>query len=207
MLQLARPRNHLPGEVSCSCSGHVRCVGRGMRCFRWRCRAAPTSLRPSFPPPCCVQVDVAQVQNFRRSILDFRLEQLPSCAWGGRELLQLHIRGTAFLWHQVHRAGSQRECHSVELHACTAAAAAAHVRWCACPCSSAKNNHSAAWPATLVRHAAPPVGSAGALHGGGAADGGARRGAARGGADAAGHAALPPQAAVQYGIRWACKCF
>lgn len=49
----------------------------------------------------CVQVDVAQVQNFRRSILDFRIEELPGCAWGGRRLLQLHIRGTAFLWHQV----------------------------------------------------------------------------------------------------------
>ena len=51
-----------------------------------------------------VQVDVAQVQNFRRSILDFRLEPFPGCAWGGRALLQLHIRGTAFLWHQVHAA-------------------------------------------------------------------------------------------------------
>lgn len=47
---------------------------------------------------------MAQVQNFRRTILDFRLEPLPGCAWGGRALLQLYIRGTAFLWHQACRA-------------------------------------------------------------------------------------------------------
>ena len=37
------------------------------------------------------------MQNFRRCILDFRLEPLLGCGWGGRALLQLHIRGTAFL--------------------------------------------------------------------------------------------------------------
>ncbi|KAL4432546.1 hypothetical protein ABPG77_000483 [Micractinium sp. CCAP 211/92] len=47
------------------------------------------------------KVDVAQVQNFTRRVLDFRIEELPGCGWGGRALLQLHIRGTAFLWHQV----------------------------------------------------------------------------------------------------------
>lgn len=47
------------------------------------------------------KVDVAQVQNFTRRVLDFRIEELPGCCWGGRALLQLHIRGTAFLWHQV----------------------------------------------------------------------------------------------------------
>ncbi|KAL4436896.1 hypothetical protein ABPG75_004035 [Micractinium tetrahymenae] len=47
------------------------------------------------------KVDVAQAQNFTRRVLDFRIEELPGCGWGGRALLQLHIRGTAFLWHQV----------------------------------------------------------------------------------------------------------
>ena len=51
------------------------------------------------------QVDVAQVTNFRRRVLDCRVEELPACAWGGRRLLQLHIRGTAFLWHQVRARG------------------------------------------------------------------------------------------------------
>lgn len=49
-------------------------------------------------------MDVAQVQNFTRRVLDFRIEELPGCSWGGRALLQLHIRGTAFLWHQVRAA-------------------------------------------------------------------------------------------------------
>jgi hypothetical protein len=59
-----------------------------------------TPLSPLSPAPT-VQLDVAQVTNFRRRVLDFRLEELPGCGWGGRRLLQLHIRGTAFLWHQV----------------------------------------------------------------------------------------------------------
>jgi tRNA U38,U39,U40 pseudouridine synthase TruA len=45
---------------------------------------------------------VAQVTNYTRRVLDFRIEEVPGCAWGDRRLLQLHIRGTAFLWHQVH---------------------------------------------------------------------------------------------------------
>jgi tRNA pseudouridine38/39 synthase len=50
-----------------------------------------------------LQIDVSQVTNFRRKVLEFRVETLPACDWGGRQLLQLHMRGTAFLWHQVGR--------------------------------------------------------------------------------------------------------
>lgn len=70
------------------------------------CRACcPPPDLPHCSPPLPPQVDVAQVTNFRRRVLDFTLEPLPGCAWGGRRLLQLNIRGTAFLWHQVGGAG------------------------------------------------------------------------------------------------------
>ncbi|CAL5221610.1 g3830 [Coccomyxa viridis] len=48
------------------------------------------------------KVDAQHVSNFRRTVLDFRItpalqcEQLASC-----RVYALHVRGTAFLWHQV----------------------------------------------------------------------------------------------------------
>lgn len=45
-------------------------------------------------------MDVAQVKHFQRRVLDFRIEDAGPAA-GGRRLLLLSLRGTAFLWHQV----------------------------------------------------------------------------------------------------------
>ncbi|KAL4858223.1 tRNA pseudouridine(38/39) synthase [Chlorella vulgaris] len=47
------------------------------------------------------KADITAVTNHRRRILEFRVDAVPDCVLGERRLLQLHIRGTAFLWHQV----------------------------------------------------------------------------------------------------------
>lgn len=150
--------------------------------------------------PLLPQVDVAQVQNFRRCILDFRLEALPGCSWGGRELLQLHIRGTAFLWHQV-GWGVAGDVGRIVCNVCMAAqcwgatcrcaalAWIARVDGCGHGCLGNEIKKAAVWPSP-----------AGALHGGGSAHGGPRGGAAGNRADAAGHAAVPAQAAVRHGL-------
>ncbi len=51
-------------------------------------------------------MDAAHVNSFQRTILDFRIHEVEGCGWGGRQLYELYIRGTAFLWHQVSRRGS-----------------------------------------------------------------------------------------------------
>ncbi len=43
---------------------------------------------------------LAQVLSFRRTILSFRVEPCSSSI-AGRDVTVLHLRGTAFLWHQV----------------------------------------------------------------------------------------------------------
>jgi tRNA pseudouridine38/39 synthase len=45
--------------------------------------------------------DVTAVRNFRRRVLEVRLAPVEGLGWGGREVLELYVRGTAFLWHQV----------------------------------------------------------------------------------------------------------
>lgn len=47
------------------------------------------------------KVDAEHVHHFVRHILDFRIEPQPDCHFGRRRILQVHIRGSAFLWHQV----------------------------------------------------------------------------------------------------------
>eukprot|EP00887_Chlorella_sp_A99_P008017 scaffold12.g8017.t1 len=47
------------------------------------------------------KVDVGHVSNFVRAILEFRVEEVAAAGVAGRRLIALHIRGTAFLWHQV----------------------------------------------------------------------------------------------------------
>lgn len=47
--------------------------------------------------------DVAAVKSFRRSILEVRLQPVRELSWGGKGILELYIRGTAFLWHQASR--------------------------------------------------------------------------------------------------------
>ena len=97
---LQRSQGWVKGRVRLAAAplaGDSQCTGgRQARPVRWH-------------PMRCTQVDVAQVQNFRRRILEFRIERLRGCAWGGRALLRLHIRGTAFLWHQARGAGGRRE--------------------------------------------------------------------------------------------------
>lgn len=53
----------------------------------------------------CGQVDAHRVSVHVRRVLDFGIVQEAGCAWGGGEsVLALHVRGTAFLWHQVRLA-------------------------------------------------------------------------------------------------------
>lgn len=48
------------------------------------------------------KMDVEHVLSFRRNILACRVEAAPAGGMAGRDVALLHIRGTAFLWHQVH---------------------------------------------------------------------------------------------------------
>lgn len=52
------------------------------------------------------KVDAQHVSNFRRTVLDFRIAPAAAHgggggASGGMQVYALHVRGTAFLWHQV----------------------------------------------------------------------------------------------------------
>lgn len=47
------------------------------------------------------KADVKHVTSFRRNILDFRIQPEPGIVIDGFQLMSLHVRGTAFLWHQV----------------------------------------------------------------------------------------------------------
>lgn len=55
------------------------------------------------------KMDVEHVLSFRRTIMSFRVVPAPAGGMAGRSVAMLHLRGTAFLWHQVRycfRAGS-----------------------------------------------------------------------------------------------------
>eukprot|EP00873_Tetraselmis_striata_P021117 jgi/Tetstr1/441381/TSEL_029630.t1 len=52
-------------------------------------------------PYCQLAIDAANVSNFVRSISFFEVNAVEGCRWGGRQLFELHLRGSAFLWHQV----------------------------------------------------------------------------------------------------------
>jgi len=58
----------------------------------------------------CAQVDVSKASSFRRRIHEASVLELPGGGGpgGGPALLALHLRGTAFLWHQA-RAGARRQ--------------------------------------------------------------------------------------------------
>ena len=65
----------------------MQCAGdhlRGMHDFRNFCK-----------------VDAAHVASFCRTVLDFRIVREPGTALAGSAIYAMHIRGTAFLWHQV----------------------------------------------------------------------------------------------------------
>jgi tRNA pseudouridine38/39 synthase len=47
------------------------------------------------------KADVSKVRSFNRRIMEVRLTELPTATAGDRKVLELYIRGTAFLWHQV----------------------------------------------------------------------------------------------------------
>ncbi|KAK9847458.1 hypothetical protein WJX84_007703 [Apatococcus fuscideae] len=47
------------------------------------------------------KADVQHVSNFKRTILDFRIQPEPGISIRGFQVMSLHIKGTAFLWHQV----------------------------------------------------------------------------------------------------------
>ena len=57
--------------------------------------------------------EVAVVRSFRRRIMEVRLERVPSLEWGGHTVLELYIRGTAFLWHQARSAQRNALHHSL----------------------------------------------------------------------------------------------
>ena len=61
----------------------------GRRWLRWR-----TLFR--------FQADAQHVSNYVRTVLRFDIVPEPASAWGGgQRVWALHVRGTAFLWHQV----------------------------------------------------------------------------------------------------------
>ena len=45
--------------------------------------------------------DVTAVKSFIRRILEVRLEEVTDMQSGSRRILELYVRGTAFLWHQI----------------------------------------------------------------------------------------------------------
>lgn len=47
------------------------------------------------------RVDAEHIKHCVRSILDFRIEEFPGLSISGKKVAQVHIRGSAFLWHQV----------------------------------------------------------------------------------------------------------
>lgn len=49
------------------------------------------------------KADVSAVKSFVRKIKEVRIEEIEGLRWGDRRVLQLYIKGTAFLWHQVRR--------------------------------------------------------------------------------------------------------
>lgn len=47
------------------------------------------------------KLDLEHVKSFRRRILDFQVKEMQPAGTDGRALYALHVKGTAFLWHQV----------------------------------------------------------------------------------------------------------
>ena len=47
------------------------------------------------------KLDLEHVKSFRRRILDFQVMEMQPAGTDGRALYALHVKGTAFLWHQV----------------------------------------------------------------------------------------------------------
>lgn len=47
------------------------------------------------------KADVDAVKTFVRTIQQAQVTVVPGLSWGGRRVLELYIRGSAFLWHQV----------------------------------------------------------------------------------------------------------
>ena len=50
------------------------------------------------------KLDLEHVKSFRRRILDFQVKEMQPAGTDGRALYALHVKGTAFLWHQVELA-------------------------------------------------------------------------------------------------------
>ena len=47
------------------------------------------------------KVDAEHIKHCVRCILDFRIGEYPGFSIDGKNIAQVHIRGSAFLWHQV----------------------------------------------------------------------------------------------------------
>ena len=47
------------------------------------------------------KMDLEHVKSFRRTMLDFQVIEIQPAGTDGRALYALHVKGTAFLWHQV----------------------------------------------------------------------------------------------------------
>ena len=47
------------------------------------------------------KVDAEHIKHCVRCILDFRIGEYPGLSIDGKRIAQVHIRGSAFLWHQV----------------------------------------------------------------------------------------------------------
>ena len=47
------------------------------------------------------KMDLEHVKSFRRTMLAFEVNEVQAAGADGRALYALHVKGSAFLWHQV----------------------------------------------------------------------------------------------------------
>ena len=58
------------------------------------------------------KMDLEHVKSFRRTMLDFQVIEIQAAGADGRALYALHVKGTAFLWHQVQLTKHMCSCDS-----------------------------------------------------------------------------------------------
>ena len=56
------------------------------------------------------KMDLEHVKSFRRTMLDFQVIEIQPAGADGRALYALHVKGTAFLWHQVSTCVQRTGC-------------------------------------------------------------------------------------------------
>ena len=72
------------------------------------------------------KLDLEHVKSFRRRILAFQVKERQPAGTDGRALYALHVKGTAFLWHQVGLASLAMLLRRAVLRSCIQIPAAAY---------------------------------------------------------------------------------